>query len=154
MVVQKQANKPAPKARVEDQLIVACYGMTTEQFALHFTHRHPDSLGGQEFLPTDLKPDVESAYRALHARLHQIGIMKQLKHHHEPDPPEESIDRLISSLRENHHRGWVEIASLDACVAIFDVDSDIATRIDGEVRHHDSVEDATDWLLEHAAAWE
>jgi hypothetical protein len=139
-----------PPARV-----AATYLMDTKTFALHFTHRHPESLGGAKELPQNLEYSVEQTYRAYHWRLHNATDPQgaeavrnmQVPHYHDPDPPEAGIDRAIECLMEDRNWGWHEIAGIVGVVAAFP-DGKLATRINGEVQHHQSIESATDRLVE------
>jgi hypothetical protein len=121
--------------------------MDTETFAKHFTLRHEDGLAGQHELPEDLSPGAEEAYRIFHNRLHQTRKYAELKHEHSPDPPEAGIERALSNLQDAGGKGWYEIAGLDGRVRFRD-NGTILVRIDGEVTRCDSVEDATDVLLD------
>jgi hypothetical protein len=48
---------------------------------------------------------------------------------------------------ENRDWGWKEIAGIVGHVAAFP-DGQLATRINGEVEHHESIESATDRLVD------
>jgi hypothetical protein len=138
------------RKHVKPRRVVATSEMTTEQFTIHFTRSHQDSLGGMEELSSGLNFEVEEAYRAFHYHLHNTRI--DYSHEHDPDPPEASVDRAISSLIENRQRGWYEIADTYGCVAVFpknkpDAPLDIATKVDGVIIHHANIEEATDRLL-------
>ena len=68
----KTATRPTPpKTR---KRIVAVSDMTTEQFALHFTHRHRSSLADMDELPADISHEVEQMYRSFHTRLHLTRV--------------------------------------------------------------------------------
>jgi len=55
--------------------------MTTEDFAKHMSMRHRHSLGGLAYLNLDHQPEsVEDAWRAFHARLHELSV--ELPHSH------------------------------------------------------------------------
>jgi len=64
------------------ELVVAASAMTKANFARHFTKRHHEYLAGQVRLPGNISAAVESAYRAYHRRIHQLG---NLEHEHEQD---------------------------------------------------------------------
>lgn len=141
MASAKTAARPTRKVTV----VIAASDMDATTFARHFTHRHRDSLAGQETLPDDITFEVEQMYRAFHMRLHGL---RRYKHEHEPDAPEVATDRAIFCLIENHYWGWHELAGIQGHVAVFpEGKKRIATRIDGVVVHHKEVEEATNRLL-------
>jgi hypothetical protein len=134
----------------QKRLVVATSEMTTETFTIHFTRSHQDSLAGMEELPPDITPEVEEAYRSFHYHLH--GARVDYDHEHEEDAPEYAVDRCIEALIDNLRRGWYEIAGTYGFVAVFpqhdpSAELDIATRINGVVKHHATIEEATDRLL-------
>jgi hypothetical protein len=144
------ATRTRQQKHTKPRRVIATSEMTQEQFTIHFTRSHGDSLAGMEELPPDLTFEVEEAYRAFHYHLH--GARIDYDHDHEPDPPEAGIDRAINALIENRRRGWYEIAGTYGYVAVFPKNNleaplDIATRVDGIVVHHKSIEEATDRLL-------
>jgi len=143
MVVKDLVRKPASQEKTRKR-IVAASAMTTEQFALHFTHRHKSSLAGLDELPADMTFEVEQMYLAFHNRLHGL---RRYKHYHDPDAPDVAVDRALRCLIENHNWGWKQLAGLEGEVAVFP-DGQIATRIAGRKEYHKNVEDATDRLLE------
>jgi hypothetical protein len=126
-------------------VIVSITSMDTEQFAIHFTRRHKGSLAGQAELPKDMTFEIEQMYRSFHQRLHETRV--GYKHEHEPPDIEYSVDRAIESLIENHNWGWKELAGINGMVAVFP-DGQIATRIDRKIKHHETIEDATDRLVQ------
>jgi hypothetical protein len=114
-----------------------------------------EQLGGAKQLdPERLDFSAEQSYRAFHWRLHNAAdpvgraAIRDMRepHFHDPDPPEDSIDRAIECLMENRDWGWKEIAAITGLVAAFP-DGKLATRVDGEIQHHESIEDATDRLV-------
>jgi hypothetical protein len=138
------------RKHVKPRRVIATSEMTTEQFTLHFTRSHGDSLAGMEELPVDLSFEVEEAYRAFHYHLH--GARIDYDHDHDEDPPAAGVDRAIQSLIDNRRRGWYEIAGTYGFVAVFPKNNleaplDIATRVDGVIIHHVDIEEATDRLL-------
>jgi hypothetical protein len=147
MYREKQQPKPM-QAKPAKQRVVATYEMDTATFARHFTHRHPQSLGGMKQLPENLDYNVEQTYRAYHWRLH--GTSARLSHYHDPDPPEAGIDRAIECLIENRDWGWHEIAGIKGHIAAFP-NGQLATRINGVIKHHQTIEDATDRLVKQNA---
>jgi hypothetical protein len=56
--------------------------MGTEDFALHMTHRHQESLGGLSVLYVERMVDTEGSWRAFHARLHELSL--DVSHDHGP----------------------------------------------------------------------
>lgn len=138
----KTATRQAPTAK--PLVVIPASEMDTVTFARHFTKRHKSSLAGQETLPDDVSFEVEQMYRAFHLRLHGLGV--GLRHEHEPDKIEDSVDRAIECLIENQNFGWKELAGIEGCVAVFP-GGQIATRIQGKVKHHDTIESATDRLI-------
>jgi hypothetical protein len=124
-------------------VVAAASSMDSVTFARHFTKRHKSSLAGQDSLPDDITFEVEQMYRVFHKRLHGLN---RYKHEHEPDSIEDSVDFAIECLIENRNFGWKELAGIDGHVAVFP-DGQIATRINGKVIHHRSIEDATDRLV-------
>jgi hypothetical protein len=146
-IARRQAMPPAR--------VVATYEMDVVAFAKHFTHRHPEGLGGAKELPPNLDYQTEQAYRAYHFRLHYaedpqgraVVENMQVPHYHDPDPPEAGIDRAIEHLMENRDWGWKEIAGIVGYVAAFP-DGQLATRVAGVVEHHESIESATDRLID------
>lgn len=143
MASAKTAVAPARKAK--PVVVIAASEMDSTTFARHFTHRHRDSLAGQETLPDDVTFEVEQMYRSFHTRLHGL---RRYKHEHEPDRPEVAADFAIGCLLENRNWGWHELAGIHGHVAVFpDGKKKIATRIDGVVIHHDKIEEATNRLL-------
>jgi len=125
-------------------IVAATSSMDKVSFARHFTKRHRNSLAGQDSLPDDVTFEVEQMYRVFHARLHGLN---RYKHEHEPDSMEDSVDRAIDALIENRNFGWKELAGINGLVAVFP-DGQIATRIEGRIRHHETIEDATDRLIQ------
>lgn len=141
MASAKTATRPVTK-KVQ---VVAASDMDSVTFARHFTHRHRGSLAGQESLPDNITFEVEQAYRAFHMRLHG---RHNYKHEHEPDAPEVAADFAINCLLDNRNWGWHELAGIRGHVAVFpDGSKKVATRIDGVVVHHRTVEEATNRLL-------
>lgn len=65
-------------------IVVSETRMDDETFLLHFESRHPDKLVGLngEFVDTILQqPEIISAYRAFHDRLHHFGIVEEMHEH-------------------------------------------------------------------------
>jgi len=132
-------------------LVMAETSMDVIAFTTHFSKRHRGSLAGAKELPKDIDFNIEQMYRSLHRRLHELEPYRY-KHEHEPPDLEDSVDWAIECLLENHNWGWKELAGIDGMVAVFPPSDDypsgdIATRIDGKIRHHKKIEDATDRLL-------
>lgn len=145
LVIGRQEDMPKGTiARQQQKLVVATYEMDTDIFAKHFNGRHQASLAGLDRLPANIEFSIEQLYRAFHWRLHKTLV--GLDHYHEPDPPEASVDRAIECLIDNRTWGWFELAGIEGHVAIFP-DGQIATRIKGAVRHHRTIEEATDRLV-------
>lgn len=134
---------PGTKTRQPPIIVVSASAMDTMTFARHFTARHKGSLAGQETLPDDVTFEVEQMYRAFHFRLHTLH---KYKHEHEPEDEADAVDHAIECLIENGNWGWKELAGIDGHVAVFP-DGKIATRINGAVKHHDTIENATDRLI-------
>lgn len=132
------------KAKVK---VVSISDMDTEAFALHFTHRHGDSLAGQESLPPDMPFEVEQPYRAFHRRLHDTRV--GIAHEHEPESIEASVDRAIECLIDNQNYGWKELAGINGHIAVFP-DGQIATRINNKIIHHGDIEEATNRLVDNS----
>ena len=155
MYKEKQDNRRRVQP-VKQQLVVATYEMDTATFAKHFTYRHRDSLGDMHELPARIDFGVEQAYRAFHWRIHgSMPVINRtepaprdgLDHYHEPDPPESGIDRAIECLIENHTYGWQSIAGVEGVIAVFP-SGQIATRVQGAMKHHRTIEEASDRLME------
>jgi hypothetical protein len=146
------AVRPRKKV-IKIKLVVAASEMDSETFARHFTHRHADSLAGQETLPDDITFEVEQMYRAFHFRLHGTRPRAELGHEHETENRADAIDHAIYCLIENHNWGWKELAGVTGKhVAVFPPsdrfpNGDIAVRVNGVVTHHKTIESATDHLL-------
>jgi hypothetical protein len=126
-------------------IVASITSMDTEQFRLHFSKRHKSSLAGQTELPTNITFEIEQMYRSFHQRLHETRV--GYKHEHEPPDIEYSVDRAIECLIENNNFGWKELAGIEGFVAVFP-DGQIATRVDHKIKHHDTIEDATDRLIQ------
>jgi hypothetical protein len=116
--------------------------MDIATFIRHFNGRHKDGLGNMGPLPENMAYQDWQRYLAYHRHLHQ----SRRRHYHDPDPPEAGIDRAIECLSENRDWGWKEIAGVYGYVAAFP-DGQLATRVDGVVFHHKTIEDATDRLV-------
>jgi hypothetical protein len=145
-MVVKEKERPAQARPVKPRtVIVSITSMDTEAFAMHFSRRHRGSLAGMDELPANMTFEVEQMYRAFHQRLHETRI--GYKHEHKPPDMEDSVDRAIECLIENHNWGWKELAGINGLVAVFP-DGQIATRIEGRIRHHKTIEDATDRLVQ------
>ena len=142
----KAAARPPVKRPVKQKTVVpSILEMPTATFVKHFNARHSDSLAGMDRLPEDISFEVEQAYRAFHANL--TSSRADYTHEHAPGDEEDSIDRAIECLAENRNWGWKELAGHpNRHVAVFP-DGKIATRVDGRVTHHDTIEDATDRIM-------
>ena len=140
----KTATRPTTTKQQETLLIRSISEMDTIAFARHFSKRHKGSLAGQETLPDDVTFEVEQMYRSFHLKLHALGT--GLRHEHEPESIEDSVDHAIECLIENNNFGWKELAGIDGHVAVFP-GGEIATRVNGRVKHHDTIESATDRLV-------
>jgi hypothetical protein len=142
MVVKEKERPPRAKPKT---VVVSITKMDTAAFAGHFTMRHKGSLADLSALPPDMPFEIEQMYRSFHDRLHETRV--GYKHEHEPPDIEESVDRAIESLIENHNYGWKELAGINGFVAVFP-DGQIATRVGGKIEHHNTIEDATDRLVQ------
>lgn len=141
---------PATKNKApERQRVRATYAMDTATFTKHFTMRHGDSLAGQQNLPAKMAYDVEMAYRAFHSRLHETRPKSDYDHEHSPDPPEAAIEWSLFCLSKNRARGWHEIAGLEGVLVSYFPDTDRwATRVNGEIEHHDQIQGVTEYIME------
>lgn len=120
-------------------LVPGSHQMDTLTFVRHFNLRHPDSLGGQTRLASDIGFGQEQLYRSFHWRLHDTRI--DLDHEHRPDPPHLSIANAIYCLDENGGaHGWWEIAGTTGFISLDD--DKIRTRVGASVMEHQTVEDA------------
>ena len=138
------------------QRVTAASSMDAITFAMHMTRRHPEHLGGARQLdPERMDYSTEQSYRAFHFRLHHaddpqgraaIENMHE-PHFHDPDSLQDSIDRAIECLMQNRDWGWHEISRITGLVATFP-DGQLATRVKGIVKHHGTIEDATDRLID------
>lgn len=139
-------NMQAMKAKpVQPPTIVKSISeMDKVAFAMHFSKRHKGSLADLNELPPNMPFEVEQMYRSFHLRLHETGV--GLRHEHEPEAIEDSVDRAIECLIENRNFGWKELAGIEGLVAVFP-DGQIATRVGGRTIHHDTIESATDRLV-------
>lgn len=133
----------AKKQKPPKQTVVAVSEMTEEVFSKHFNHRHGDSIK-MEYLPEDMDFNIWQLYIAFHFRLHNTRV--DFDHEHEPDAPEVAVDKAIECLIENRNWGWKELAGITGHIAVFP-DGQIATRINGAVQHHKTIEEATDRLI-------
>lgn len=142
----KAAVKPPVKRPAKKRTVVpSILDMDTATFIKHFNMRHNDSLAGMDRLPENITFEVEQTYRAFHNNLTKSRA--DYDHEHEPGDEEDSIDRAIECLAENHNWGWKELAGHpNRHVAVFP-DGKIATRVEGRVVHHDTIEDATDRIM-------
>jgi plasmid stabilization system protein ParE len=118
--------------------------MDTAAFAAHFTRRHKGSLADLAELPANMTHDIEQMYRSFHRRLHEIN---RYRHEHEEDDVEVSVDRAIEALFENHNWGWKELAGLNGCLVAVFPDGQIATKVNGKVKYHNEIDEATDRLV-------
>jgi len=58
--------------------------MSREQFCLHMTIRHPESLGGMsELNPAAMSDYMEDLWRRFHAQLHGKLLRYELEHDHD-----------------------------------------------------------------------
>ena len=130
------------------QIVVAASEMDKETFAKHFNRRHRGDLSGMDHLPEDgtLQFAIWQLYVSFHYRLH--NTKSTIKHRHQPEAPEYAVDKAIECLIENRDVGWKELAGVAGHVAVFPDTGQIATRINGAVRHHKTVKEATDRLLQ------
>lgn len=136
--------EPVPRTR-EQVKVVAVSELTDEMFVRHFNARHDDSVPtDMRELPYPIDYNVWQLYVGFHYRLHET--QSGLDHYHEEDKIEDRVDRAIEALIDRAWRGWFEIAGIDGHVAVFPGE-DIATRVNGVVEHHHTIEDATDRLL-------
>lgn len=144
--------KEKVRSEVKPQtVVISITSMDTEAFAAHFTRRHKSSLADLDELPANMTFEIEQMYRSFHERLHATRV--GYKHEHEPPDIEDSVDRAIECLIENRNYGWKELACINGMVAVFPPSDDfpsgdIATRIDGKIKHHKKIEDATDRLVQ------
>jgi hypothetical protein len=136
--------KEAPRVAKPPVMVVAASGMDTVDFAAHFSKRHKDSLADLAELPANMTHEIEQMYRSFHRRLHEI---RKYRHEHEEDDIEVAVDRAIEALFENRNWGWKQLAGLDGCMVAVFPDGKIATKVDGKVKHHDEIDEATDRLV-------
>lgn len=68
----------------EKELVQDADNMDSEEFSLHMTHRHLESLGGLKYLPDNLGDYVEECYRIFHDRLHatRVDLIHEHSRHH------------------------------------------------------------------------
>jgi hypothetical protein len=125
-------------------MVIAASSMNTEQFAAHFTKRHKGSLADLSELPANMPHEIEQMYRAFHRRLHEI---RRYRHEHEEEDIEIGVDRAIEALFENHNWGWKQLAGLDGCLVAVFPDGQIATSVNGKIKHHNEIDEATDRLV-------
>ena len=142
MVVKTREPRQTVKPPVK---IVAASSMDTAAFAAHFTKRHKSSLADLEELPADMPHEIEQMYRSFHMRLHETRV--GYKHYHAEEEIEVGVDRAIEALIENHNWGWKELAGLPDCLVAVFPDGQIATKVNGKVKHHDEIDEATDRLV-------
>lgn len=135
--------KEMPASVKPPVMVVAVSSMDTPTFAAHFTKRHKGSLADLAELPANMPHEIEQMYRSFHHRLHEL---RRYKHAHEEEEVEVSVDRAIEALFENHNWGWKQLAGLDGCLVAVFPDGQIATSINGEIMHHDEIDEATDRL--------
>ena len=140
MVVKTREPQAPAKQPV---MVIAASSMDTATFAGHFTKRHKGSLADLAELPANMTHEIEQMYRSFHHRLHQI---RRYKHEHEEEEIEVSVDRAIEALFENHNWGWKELAGLQGCLVAVFPDGQIATSVNGEIKHHNEIDEATDRL--------
>jgi hypothetical protein len=146
MATKASTIKTRPPAKKRKQLVNPICSMDRATFAKHFNARHGDSLADLAGLPEDMVFEVEQMYRAFHKNLHASRV--DYEHDHGIEDEAESIDYAIECLIENHNWGWKELAGVRGHVAVFpDGKKSIATRINGVVVHHGTIEEATDRLL-------
>ena len=132
--------------RGEIPMVQAESNMDKATFAAHMTHRHPENLGGATRLPANIDFEVEQSYRAFHRRLHGLNTPAYIGHDHEPESLEKAIDFALDCICENRDWGWKEIAGVTGLFAAYP-DGRIATRVEGRVKFHEDISDATDRLL-------
>jgi hypothetical protein len=143
-IVMVVKTRDVPQPTKPPFMIIAASSMDTAAFAAHFTRRHKGSLADLSELPANMTHEIEQMYRSFHWRLHEL---RRYKHAHEEEDIEIGVDRAIEALFENHNWGWKQLAGLDgAMVAVFP-DGQIATKVNGKVKHHDEIDEATDRLV-------
>jgi hypothetical protein len=135
--------RDVPETARPPVMVIAASSMDTPTFARHFSKRHKGSLADLAELPADMNHEIEQMYRSFHHRLHEI---RRYKHAHEEEEIEVGVDRAIEALFENHNWGWKELAGLQGCLVAVFPNGEIATSINGKIKHHEEIDEATDRL--------